>query len=113
MLNTALDIARSGLAAEGVRLQTAANNIANVSTKDYVPQQVEQVALASPGGVQAKIRPAMPPYFPAAATVVDLAREMTTLIEAEAAYKANLAVIQTVDEMTDSLLDIFDNKERR
>ena len=112
MLNTAFDIARSGLAAEGLRLRAVANNIANVSTKDYVPQQVELVAQASPGGVRASVRPATPSYFPATAPGVDIAREMTTLIEAKAAYQANLAVIQTVDEMTDSLLDIVGGNDR-
>ena len=64
--------------------------------------------------MRATVLPAMPSLFPDVGhSVVDLARELTTLVEAEAAYKANLAVIQTVDEMTDSLLDIFDNKERR
>ena len=112
VLSTALDIARSGLTAEGVRLQTAANNIANASTKDYVPQQVTQVALADPGGVQATVRPATPSSYAPSAPRVDLAREMTSLIEAEAAYRANLAVIETVDEMTKSLLDVVGDKHR-
>ena len=108
-----LNIARSGLTAEGVRLQTAANNIANASTKDYVPQQVSQVALGQvPVGLQATVRPATPSSYAPSAPRVDLAREMTTLIEAEAAYRANLAVIETVDEMTESLLDVIGNNER-
>lgn len=108
MLGTAFDIARSGLAAEGLRARVAAQNIANASTPDYVPQQVEQTSLGPHGGVQATVRPVVSPGVGAP---VDLVKETTTLLQAKAAYEANLAVIVAVDQMTESLLDIFDRRD--
>ena len=112
MLSSAYNVARSGLAAETLRVQTAASNIANVSSTDYVPKRVEQTARTETGGVQAVVRPVTSIGPAASAPGVDLIREATTLAQAEAAYKANLAVITTVDEMTDSLLDIIGNDRR-
>lgn len=124
MLGSAFDIARSGLAAEALRLQTAAGNIANVSStrvvggngealsQTYVPQRVEQSSLGATGGVQATVQPADTPTG-APGPHVDLVREVTTLAQAQAAYEANLAVIVTVGEMTDSLLDIIGDRDSR
>lgn len=109
MLSSALNAARSGLAAESLRVEVAAQNIANASTEGYVPKRVEQTALADTGGVSAVVRPVTSPQLYTAGSQVDIVKETTTLIQAQAAYKANLAVIATVDDMTDSLLDIFDN----
>ena len=109
MLSSALNAARSGLAAESLRVEVAARNIANASTEDYVPQRVEQTALANSDGVSATVRPVAGPQLYTAGTQVDLVKETTTLFQAQAAYKANLAVIAAVDNMTDGLFDLFDN----
>ena len=109
MLSSALNAARSGLAAETLRLEVAAHNIANASTAGYVPKRVEQTALADTGGVSAVVRPVAPPQLFTAGSQVDVVKETTTLIQAQAAYKANLAVIATVDDMTNSLFELFDN----
>ena len=112
MLSSAINVARSGLAAEALRTQTAATNIANVSSTDYIPKRVEQSASGDAGSVRAVVRPITNSAPGAPAPTVDLLREVTTLAQAETAYKANLAVIATVDEMTESLLDIIGDDRR-
>ena len=112
MLSSAYNVARSGLAAEALRVHTAATNIANVSSTDYVPKRVEQTSRGDHAGVKAVVQPMTSNVAGAPAPTVDLIREVTTLAQAEAAYKANLAVITTVDEMTDSLLDIVGDNHR-
>jgi flagellar basal body rod protein FlgC len=105
VLDTALYIARSGLVAEGLRMQAAADNIANALSTNHVPQRVEQVTHSGSGGVIATVRTV-------AEANVDLVRETATLAQAKAAYEANLAVIATVDEMMESLLYIVGNNYR-
>lgn len=92
----------------------------------YQPLTVVQTPVvtgATPGGVQASIVPITPSYVAVyepgssyanedgmvAAPNVDLAQNVVSLEEAKAAYKANLAVIETVDEMYDALFEIFDD----
>ena len=43
---------------------------------------------------------------------MDLVREATTLIQAQAAYAANIAVIEAVDDMIESLFDMVDDSRR-
>ena len=106
MLSSAFNIARSGLAAEALRVEVAASNIANASSPDYVPLEVSKTALGHPGGVATTVRPVVGPDLAATGSNVDIIRQTTTLIEAQAAYEANLAVIVTVDEMMETLLDV-------
>ena len=106
MLRAAFETARSGLATEALRVQVAAQNIANASTEGYVPQQVEQSTQPG-GGVSAVVR-SVPNNVSGTDAGVDVVKEATTLFQAKAAYQANLAVIATVEEMTDSLFDMFD-----
>lgn len=104
MLGAAFEIARSGLAAETLRAQVAATNIANASTPEHVPLKVEQLT-AEEGGVRVSVQPAGTDHI----GHVDLASEVTSLAYAEAAYTANLAVVETVGEMFQALLDAVDN----
>ena len=75
----ALGIGLSGLQKATQKVETAATNIANLTT----PQD---------DGV-----------------VIDLSEEAVNLLLAETEFKANLATIKTADELTDELLDIFDD----
>ncbi|MFY0611373.1 MAG: hypothetical protein JXQ99_07605 [Hyphomicrobiaceae bacterium] len=111
LLSTAFSIARSGLAAEAVRVEVAASNIANASSPDYVPRQVEQATHGHSGGVTTTIRPTAGSQLSSTAQGVDIVREVTTLIQAQAAYEANLAVIVAVDQMTETLLDIVGDND--
>ncbi len=143
MLSTAFNIARSGLMAQSLRVETAASNIANASSRGPLPDDASNsetsdglyqpltvrlspvITGATPGGVQATVVPITPAYVSVyepgssfanedgmvAAPNVDLAQNMVTLSEAKAAYKANLAVIETVDEMYDALFELFDDHD--
>jgi len=71
--------ALSGLQNATTRLNSAANNIANITT----PRD---------DGV-----------------VIDLSEEAVNLLQAETQFKANLATIRTAEELSDELLDIFDD----
>ncbi|MEM9358983.1 MAG: flagellar basal body protein [Pseudomonadota bacterium] len=111
MLRSAFETARSGLAAEALRFEVAARNIANASTDGYVPQRVEQSSVGSGGTVRADVR-TVTNSVSGSPPRVDLLREATTLVQAKAAYEANLAVISAVDDMTQSLLDAIDPDHR-
>lgn len=127
-----LSIAVSGLNAQKQRLAATAGNVANATTTGavpgtdssapastvYKPLNVSLTSLGS-GGVAARITAdengysiVYDPSSPLANTQgqiaapnVDFMREISSLLEIKAAFKANLAVIRTQDEMTGALLD--------
>lgn len=95
-------------------------------TAAYQPISVTQTALSSgtsgsdqPAGTRTTFVPITPAYIPeydptdananadglVAAPNVDLGTERINQLQASAAYKANIAVLQTDDEMTKSILD--------
>lgn len=102
MLGAAFEVARSGLAAESLRAQVAAINIANASTPDHEPLTIAQSSEGT-GGVRVSVQPAGADHIGS----VDLPREFTSLVYAQAAYTANLAVIETADEMFQTLFDVI------
>jgi flagellar basal-body rod protein FlgC len=89
----------------------------------YQPIGVAQTALATgnnqPAGTRATFTPMTPAYIPeydpgdanangdglVAAPNVDLAGERVNQLQASAAYRANVAVVKTEDEMLKSMLD--------
>ncbi|ANK91802.1 MULTISPECIES: flagellar basal body protein [Rhizobium] len=91
--NTAL----SGMRAQTMRIGAIANNVANSSTPDYARLNTSLTAAAS-GGVQATVSPT--------ASDVDPATELTDLIEAEQANKANAVVFETGADMWEMLMSI-------
>jgi flagellar hook protein FlgE len=103
---------RSGLNAAAQRLSAAAVDIANVSTPDYTPRRVEQVSLAD-GGTATSIAPALSQVSTivagqaAAPSSVDLAQELTQMLLAQAAFKANARVLDADDKMQKSFLDVL------
>lgn len=130
MMN-AIGIALSGLFGATKRTQAAAANIANTrsvgaregSPAPYSALTVAQDSVAG-GGIKTTIIPKDPAFVPAydpgspfadengtvGAPNVDLAEEAVNLMLAKAAYKANIAVIKTADEMQDELLRALDRK---
>ena len=131
MSDEALRTAASGLAAASRAFQNSANNVANAGTvgrvdatdpseEAFEPQDIQQTT--TPGGGVATVTV---PRDPATQTVfapdsplandqglveapnVDLGEELVTQISAEAAFRANAAVIRSVDEQQDDLLDII------
>jgi flagellar basal-body rod protein FlgC len=130
-LNTAV----SGLQAAQTQLSVSANNVANVrsvAAEDVRgPAQDDagrnlfrpgRTALQAQetGGVRAGVEPVRPPsverYNPDAPDAnaeglvnrpnVSLVQETATQIKAQAAFNANLATVETSDEMTEKLLDV-------
>ncbi|MBT3305629.1 MAG: hypothetical protein HN377_04015 [Alphaproteobacteria bacterium] len=99
-LERVLTTAVSGLKANAKKAQVSATNIVNQNTAGYKAVQVQTVSrnagtfAGSNGkgsGVVAELV--------AGSQAVDVALEFTRLIEAEAAYKANAAVIRTSEEI--------------
>jgi flagellar basal-body rod protein FlgC len=127
-LGSSLTSALSGALAQTQRLSTSASNVANAGstgaipgtdgtvptgkTAAYAPTATDTVATAG-GGTRAVSRPVTPAYIAEyqpdspqadengliAAPNVDPVTETTTQISALSAYKANLAVIRTQDDM--------------
>ncbi len=98
-----LAIAVSGLNANALRANVAANNIVNASTPDFKSTQVRTTSLVtSPlepgGGVVAQL---------IGGGDVDVATEFIRLIEADIAYRANIKVIQTVEGIETEVIDIL------
>lgn len=132
-MTNAIDIALSGLRAQGRRLSASAENIVNISTTGTIPTvenpqsnvfKALEVKLSSNSlngtgaGVSAEITRKenfAPIYDPnsvyaneegfIAAPDIQLESEITTMMTAKLAYKANINVIKTQNEMLGELLD--------
>lgn len=99
----ALDIALSGAMAAETQTKVAADNIANVNTPEYAAKSVilsERLG----GGVQVdKIE---------AGGEVNLEQEMTNLINSQRVFQASVRVIDTIDEMLKTTIDMVDSRHR-
>ena len=121
MLN-AIGIALSGLQAASRKVEASASNIANMQTANYKPLTTALTAQSDQEGngqgVSSRNIPKTqaftPSYTPdspfASAPDVDLAEEAVNMTLAETTYKANVAVLKTVDDMTKEMLKTFDKK---
>lgn len=128
---SAIGTALSGLNAASTRLSASASNIANLQStqtrrngvtvnEPYTPVQVDQQSVAG-GGTRAIVRPVpnptVPVYDPSNAAAdaegivqfpnVNLEEEVVNQVVAKYDFKANLQVIKTEKETTDSLLNIL------
>ncbi|ANL28117.1 flagellar basal body rod protein [Rhizobium phaseoli] len=90
------NIALSGMRAQMTRIGAIANNVANSSTPDYA--RLNTSLTSTEPGVQAIVEPTT--------SDVDPATELTEMIEAEQAYKANAAVFETGADMWEMLMSI-------
>lgn len=114
MSNT-MNIALTGLAAFGKKLEVTANNTVNVNTDGFKKSRAEMTS-ASPDGVRVTISQVNTPGTPltddtGAATGkessnVSLEEEMVNLSTTKYMYEANAKVISAEDEMIGTLLDI-------
>lgn len=127
MINT-IQIALSGLQAASKKVEASASNIANLQTADYTPITAQQTALTDQTGngqgvrsdFVPKTQPFTPSYDPDSPFAnnegyvntpnIDLAEEAVNMTIAKTAYKANVSVIETVQDMTKELLAAFDKK---
>lgn len=130
-MTDALSIALSGLTAQKQRLAATASNVANASTGGTVPsadpsapastvyKPLEVNFTSSEAGVWAHVTEKNPSYSViydptsvyangeglTAVPNVDLAEEAVNMLETKVAFKANISVIKTQDEMLGELLD--------
>lgn len=102
-IDSILSVAGQGMRAQEKRAATAASNIANQDTQGY--RALKTSMLTGPdGGVIAQVSRANPDD--AGGNDVDLAGEMTELMQAETAYKANAAAFETGADMWEVLKTI-------
>ena len=112
-LNALFSTALSGMNAAGAVINTAASNIANMDSTGYKAARVnlaesrwggaDVVSITrdpSPGGVDADGQEL---------SNVDLPTQIVNLTKGALLYRANAAVIKVGDELTGTLLDMFDN----
>jgi len=109
-LTGVMSAAVSGLRAESLRVNVSANNIANVNTEGFKPQDVASQTLAtqqvsnnsySSGGVLATVSPTS-----IEDQGTDLSFEFTKLIQAESSYRHNIETLKTADDMLKELVNI-------
>ena len=121
----AAGIALSGALAQSTRVEAAASNLANQQSRGALSGQpaayqalTADTVAQTGGGTRALVRPLTPAGLPAydpssvladarglvAAPAVDPTRDLLTMTTALTAYKANLSVIKTSDEMTRTVL---------
>lgn len=103
----AIGIAQSGLTAASERLHISAVNIANANTPGYTPGQAVHTSVAS-GGVKTALHQP-DDIFPVPAGMgepgMDLMSQLAEHVQALNAFKANLAMIESAEEMMVSVLD--------
>jgi flagellar basal body rod protein FlgG len=114
-LNALFSTALSGLNAAGAVLNTAASNIANMDTPGYKAARAN-LAESNSGGVDVVSITHDPSPGPVdedgqELSNVDPATEMVNLKKGALLYKANAAVINVGDELTGTLLDMFDHDD--
>jgi flagellar basal body rod protein FlgG len=90
-------IAVSGMQAAQTQLQTAAHNIANLSTENFHRQEVLQTPQAGGG-----VRTALTQADQAGAS---LETDVVAQLQAKNSFMANLAVFKTSQSMAGALLD--------
>ena len=103
MISSIIKTAFSGMAAQQARLEAVAQNIANADTPGYQRRVVDMVS-GPDGGVRAVMRDGDGD--------VDLAMEMTEMIDSKMAYEANVAVMETGMDMWDALMSALAPEDR-
>ncbi|HEY7117446.1 MAG TPA: flagellar basal body rod C-terminal domain-containing protein [Tepidisphaeraceae bacterium] len=116
-LNAIFSTALSGLNAAGVVLDTTASNVANLDSRGYKAARAN-LAEAPRGGVEVSsvTRDPSPGVLDDQGeelSNVDLASEMVHLREGAVLYRANAVVVRVADQMTGTLLDMFDTDRGR
>ena len=133
MVGSAIDIALSGLLANSRRIENAASNIANATSSGaidpadgptaFAPNDVVQQTQPN-GGVGTITVPRDPAFVPSFdpgspfanseglinTPNVNLAEEAVDVSISRIAFQANLAVIETVNDLSEEVLSIFDEE---
>lgn len=124
-LHSTMDIAASGMRAQGTRLRHVAENLANVDTPGYRRKYVDFQAYADPNGVtrvktgpvrldQSALKSIHDPTHPLAdetgrfdGSNVNTLLEVADSREAQRSYEANLRMFDQARQMTSSLLGLL------
>lgn len=111
-----LPTAVQGLQRQASRVEQSAERIARFSTGLPDPYSAEQApAGTAPGGQPANVSPALiaaqETGGPPPATDDGLVLDLVTLRQASIAYKANIAVFETGDEMAQEIIDLAKPKD--
>lgn len=134
---SAINIALTGLTAASKQLNASASNIANLQTvgsleeggqAPYTPLTTQNTAITDESGngqgVHSTYAPRNNPFVPSydadspfadengiiGVPNIDLAEEAVNLNLAEIQYKANIKTIQAASELSNELLNIFDDE---
>lgn len=98
-INSVLTTAVTGLHKNAARVRDAADTIVNLTSKPSVAKPTSSFAsLSGDNAVDAQLIGASEP---------DLAREFVNLIQARAAYSANVEVIRTAEDLAQISNDIL------
>jgi len=114
-LGNTISTAVSGLVANARRVGVVADNIANVATPGFVPNDVVTTTVvagrsgragAAGAGVRAFVRPSVPlGTANLEAANVDVADQYTRMMQARTAYRLGVGLIRTGDRMLAATLD--------
>ena len=112
LVSSIFSIAQSGLQVASLQLAVSANDVANVETDGFAPSHVEAQEVRS-GGVTGSAVKQNDPQFEArldralvGASRTDLVQETVSQSAAAASFGANLATLQTADELFGTLLEL-------
>jgi len=116
-INGIFSTSLSGFNAAGAIINTAASNIANLDTNGYKSRRANLTNAPDNAGVQVVSITADP--MPIGTddqgeelSNVDLPTDIVNLKLGDILYNANAAVLRVADQMTGTLLDIFDSGPR-
>ena len=100
-----LSAAVSGLNAAAAQVNAAANNIVNAHAESRPPVQPAAAPVVTGNGPEGGVAAGDLVHAQEQAGGVNIAAEAVRLIQAEAAYKASAAVVSTIDETSQYLID--------
>lgn len=120
---SATSIAISGMAAATTKLAVSANNTANVNTDGFEPSRTTnedqreggvRVTISSMAQLdRAQTSSSIPPVRPGQElqpSRTDLIEETSSRILAAAAFRSNLKMMQTADDVTGALIDVVSRR---
>ena len=105
-MTSAIGRAQSGLLDASLRMDVAANNIANMSTAGFRPSQVVSVENPSGGVTSTVTQAGFGQGFDPGASGTDLVAEMASMMLARLAFSANLSAFAAARDTARSVFEI-------
>ncbi|HEY8966113.1 MAG TPA: flagellar basal body protein [Candidatus Methylacidiphilales bacterium] len=97
-MDSGIQTSLTGLQANQLRADVAANNIANVSTPGFQPSRTVDTELDG-GGVSARIVTPLDPSATPEVSGTDVATEMVSTLVAQRGFEANVKALRVSDRM--------------